>query len=238
MIPQHLEELKSRIAEAAQRSGRRPEDVRLLAVTKTVPIERIREAISSGQRLFGENYVQEAAKKLESLGNLYHDTTWHFIGHLQRNKAKLAVQLFDCIETVDNLKLARVLDRHAKAAGKRLSVYVQVNVVRDPRKSGLSPEELPVFLTEAAELSGIDICGLMTMPPWEPVPESSRPWFRALRDLRDRMNAGLGHSPGLRELSMGMSQDFEVAIEEGATVVRIGTALFGRRECSTGKRDV
>ena len=238
MIPQHLEELKSRIAEAAQRSGRRPEDVRLLAVTKTVPIERIREAISSGQRLFGENYVQEAAKKLESLGNLYHDTTWHFIGHLQRNKAKLAVQLFDCIETVDNLKLACVLDRHAKAAGKRLSVYVQVNVVRDPRKSGLSPEELPVFLTEAAELSGIDICGLMTMPPWEPVPESSRPWFRALRDLRDRMNAGLGHSPGLRELSMGMSQDFEVAIEEGATVVRIGTALFGRRECSTGKRDV
>jgi pyridoxal phosphate enzyme (YggS family) len=233
-----LEELKSRIAEAAQRSGRRPEDVRLLAVTKTVPIERIREAISSGQRLFGENYVQEAAKKLESLGNLYHDTTWHFIGHLQRNKAKLAVQLFDCIETVDNLKLARVLDRHAKAAGKRLSVYVQVNVVRDPRKSGLSPEELPVFLTEAAELSGIDICGLMTMPPWEPVPESSRPWFRAFRDLRDRMNAGLGHSPGLRELSMGMSQDFEVAIEEGATVVRIGTALFGRRECSTGKRDV
>jgi pyridoxal phosphate enzyme (YggS family) len=238
MIPQHMEELKSQIAEAAQRSGRRPEDVRLLAVTKTVPMERIREAIFSGQRLFGENYVQEAAKKLESLGNLYHETTWHFIGHLQRNKAKLAVQLFDCIETVDNLKLARALDRHAKAAGKRLSVYIQVNVARDPGKSGLSPEELPVFLTEAAELSGIDICGLMTMPPWEPVPESSRPWFRALRDLRDEMNAGLGLSPGLRELSMGMSQDFEVAIEEGATVVRIGGALFGRRACSTGKRDV
>jgi pyridoxal phosphate enzyme (YggS family) len=238
MIPQHMEELKSQIAEAAQRSGRRPEDVRLLAVTKTVPMERIREAIFSGQRLFGENYVQEAAKKLESLGNLYHETTWHFIGHLQRNKAKLAVQLFDCIETVDNLKLARALDRHAKAAGKRLSVYIQVNVARDPGKSGLSPEELPVFLTEAAELSGIDICGLMTMPPWEPVPESSRPWFRALRDLRDEMNAGLGLSPGLRELSMGMSQDFETAIEEGATVVRIGSALFGRRACSTGKRDV
>jgi pyridoxal phosphate enzyme (YggS family) len=237
-LKQNLEELKSRIAEAAQRSGRHPEDVRLVAVTKTVPMERIQEAISSGQRLFGENYVQEAAKKLESLGDLYHETTWHFIGHLQRNKAKLAVQLFDCIETVDNLKLACALDRHAKAAGKRLSVYVQVNVARDSKKSGLSPEELPVFLTQAAELSGIDICGLMTMPPWEPVPESSRPWFQALRDLRDETNAGLGPSPGIRELSMGMSQDFEVAIEEGATVVRIGTALFGRRECSIGKRDV
>jgi PLP dependent protein len=238
MIPQNLQNLKSRIAGAAQRSGRRPEDVRLIAVTKTVPMDRIREAISSGQRLFGENYVQEAAKKLDSLGSLYHETNWHFIGHLQRNKAKLAVQLFDCIETVDNLKLARALDRHAKAAGKRLSVYVQVNVARDFRKSGLSPEELPVFLTQAAELSGIDICGLMTMPPWEPEPESLRPWFRALRDLRDEMNAGLDHSPGLRELSMGMSQDFETAIEEGATVVRIGTALFGRRECSVGKRNV
>ena len=238
MIPQNLQKLKSRIAGAAQRSGRRPEDVRLLAVTKTVSMDRIREAISSGQRLFGENYVQEAVKKLESLGDLYHETKWHFIGHLQRNKAKIAVQLFDCIETVDNLKLARALDRHAKAAGKKLSVYIQVNVARDPRKSGLSPEELPVFLTEAAELSGIDICGLMTMPPWEPEPELSRPWFRALCDLRDEMNAGLGHSPGLRELSMGMSQDFETAIEEGATVVRIGTALFGRRECLIGKKDV
>ncbi len=238
MIPQNLQKLKSRIAEAAQRSGRRPEDVRLLAVTKTVSMDRIREAISSDQRLFGENYVQEAAKKLESLGGLYHETTWHFIGHLQRNKAKLAVQLFDCIETVDNLKLARALDRHAKAAGKRLSVYIQVNVARDPMKSGLSPEELPIFLTQAAELSGIDICGLMTMPPWEQEPESLRPWFRALRDLRDEMNVGLGHSQGLRELSMGMSQDFETAIEEGATVVRIGTALFGQRECSIGKRNV
>lgn len=238
MIPQNLQNLKSRIAGAAQRSGRRLEDVRLLAVTKTVSIDRIREAISSGQRLFGENYVQEAAKKLESLGSLYHETTWHFIGHLQRNKAKLAVQLFDCIETVDNLKLVRALDRHAKAAGKRLSVYVQVNVARDLRKSGLSPEELPIFLTQAAELSSIDICGLMTMPPWEPEPESLRPWFRALRDLRDEMNAVLGHSPGLRELSMGMSQDFEIAIEEGATVVRIGTALFGQRECAIGKRNV
>jgi pyridoxal phosphate enzyme (YggS family) len=238
MIQQNLQELKSRIAGAAQRSGRRPEDVRLLAVTKTVSMDIIREAISSGQRLFGENYVQEAAKKLESLGGLYHEATWHFIGHLQRNKAKLAVQLFDCIETVDNLKLARALDRHAKAAGKRLSVYVQVNVARDLRKSGLSPEELPIFLTQAAELSGIDICGLMTMPPWEPEPESLRPWFRALRDLRDEMNVGLGLSPGLKELSMGMSQDFETAIEEGATVVRIGTALFGRRECSIGKRNV
>lgn len=234
MILQNLEELKSRIAGAAQRSGRRPEDVRLLAVTKTVPMDRIREAISSGQRFFGENYVQEAAKKLESLVDLYHETTWHFIGHLQRNKAKPAVQLFDCVETVDNLKLARALDRHAKAAGKRLSVYVQVNVAQDSGKSGLSPEELPIFLTEAAELSGIDICGLMTMPPWEPEPEASRPWFSALRDLRDEMNVGLGHSPGLRELSMGMSHDFETAIEEGATVVRIGTALFGRRECSIG----
>jgi len=238
MIPQNLQELKSRIAEAAQRSGRRPEDVRLLAVTKTVPMGRIREAISSGQRLFGENYVQEAAKKFESMGDLYRETDWHFIGHLQRNKARLAVQLFNCIETVDNLKLARALDRHAKAAGKRLSVYIQVNVARDPMKSGLSPEELPVFLAEAADLSGIDICGLMTMPPWEPEPESLRPWFRVLRDLRDKTNVVLGHSHGLRELSMGMSQDFEVAIEEGATVVRIGTALFGRRECSTGKRNV
>ncbi|OPL12987.1 MAG: hypothetical protein AVO38_03285 [delta proteobacterium ML8_D] len=238
MISQNLHELKSRIARAAQKVGRRPEDVRLLAVTKTVSIDSIHEAISSGQRLFGENYVQEAAKKLESMGDLYNETTWHFIGHLQRNKAKLAVQLFDCVETVDDLKLARALDRHAKAAGKRLSVYIQVNVAKDPRKSGLSPAELPIFLRKAAELSSIDICGLMTIPPWEPEPESLRPWFKALRELRDKTNIYLGHSPELRELSMGMSQDFETAIEEGATVVRIGTALFGQREYSIGKGNV
>jgi len=238
MISQNLQELKSRIGRAAQRGGRRPEDVRLLAVTKTVSIDSIHEAISSGQRLFGENYVQEAAKKLESMGELYYEATWHFIGHLQRNKAKLAVQLFDCVETVDNLKLARALDRHARTAGKRLSVYIQVNVAQDPRKSGLSPAELPIFLTEAVELSSIDICGLMTIPPWEPEPESLRPWFKALRELRDKTITGLDHGPELRELSMGMSQDFETAIEEGATVVRIGTALFGQRECSTGKRNV
>jgi pyridoxal phosphate enzyme (YggS family) len=228
MILQNLEKLRSKIAEAAENSGRSAEDIKLLAVTKTVTVDKIYEAISLGQRLFGENYVQEAVKKLESL-ECSSETKWHFIGHLQSNKAKLAVQLFDCIETVDSLKLARALDRHARKAKKRLSVYVQVNVAQDPNKSGLFPRDLAIFLTQTAEFSGIDICGLMTMPPWDPMPESSRKWFRALRELRDETNTELGLTPGLRELSMGMSQDFEVAIEEGATEVRIGTALFGQR---------
>lgn len=230
-IKQHLKDLQSRIADAALRSGRHPEDIRLLAVTKTVSLERIQEAVSAGQMLFGENYVQESKAKIGGLGGLGRDVGWHFIGHLQKNKAKLAVRLFDCIETVDSLKLARTLDRHAGEAGKKLFVYVQVNVAGDQAKSGISPEGLPAFLKEAADLPGIDVCGLMTITPWGLEPESSRPWFRALRELRDEINACLESGPRLRELSMGMSGDFEVAIEEGATVVRIGTALFGPREC-------
>jgi len=229
MFVHRLEHVMTRMAEAAVRSGRDPGEVRLVAVTKTVPVDRIREAVAAGQRLFGENYVQEAGRKLAVLGSERPGTAWHFIGRLQRNKAAEAVRLFDCIESVDSLRLARALSRQASAAGVSLTVYLQVNVAGDPAKSGLVPGTLGPFLEEVSALPRLRVRGLMTIPPWTPDPEEARPWYRALRGLRDRFS---GREPGdvrLCELSMGMSHDFEIAIEEGATLIRVGTALFGTR---------
>ncbi|HID97135.1 MAG TPA: YggS family pyridoxal phosphate-dependent enzyme [Thermodesulfobacteriaceae bacterium] len=229
MISERLQDVRQRIAEAAARSGRSENNIKLLAASKTVSVDRIRQAISSGQMLFGENYVQEARKKIESLGDLKAGTVWHFIGHLQRNKARTAIRLFDCIESLDSLRLAAAIDRHAQAAGKKMPVFVEVNVAEEASKSGIPPEQLRSFLQEVAALQAVEVCGLMTMPPWDSEPEASRPWFRILRQLKDEMNDIFSGQLRLEELSMGMSADFEIAIEEGATVVRIGTALFGNR---------
>jgi len=222
-IAQNLAEVRRRITAAARRTGRDPQQVRLVAVSKTVPLERIRAAVAAGQRLFGENYLQEARGKIAALGEA---VSWHFIGHLQSNKAKGAVSLFDLIHGVDRLKLAQALDLAAASLSKVQEILLQVNLAGEASKSGAAPEAAADLLREISRLSHLRVVGLMTMPPFL-APEAVRPYFVALRELRDHLQdlAGLP----LPELSMGMSGDFEVAVEEGATLVRVGTAIFGSR---------
>jgi pyridoxal phosphate enzyme (YggS family) len=223
-VAQNLEEVRGAIADAARRAGRDPSAVRLVAVSKTVDLERIRAAMDAGQDLFGENYLQEARDKIAALGRR---VGWHLVGHLQSNKAKGAVELFDLIHAVDRLKLAEALDAAAARLGKVQDVLIQVNQGGEATKSGVAPEAAPALLQEVARLPHLRVLGLMTMPPWLPDPEAVRPYFRALRELRDHLR-GLTGLP-LTELSMGMSGDFAVAVEEGATLVRVGTAIFGER---------
>lgn len=226
-IGENLEQIRARMTAAARRAGRDPEGVALVAVSKYVPVERIVEAVAAGQLLFGENYLQEAQEKIRQLPS---SLRWHCIGHLQSNKAKLAVDLFHMVETVDRLKLARLLDQHAAEAGRVLPVLVQVNVGREPQKAGVLPEDAAELLRELAALTHLEVRGLMTMPPFFDQPERARPCFRELRLLSENLaGKGLLGAHGPVELSMGMSGDFEVAIEEGATLVRVGTALFGAR---------
>ena len=222
-IAQNLAEVRRRINAAAQRAGRDLAAVRLLAVSKTMPVELIRQAVAADQRLFGENYLQEARPKIEALGQA---ANWHFIGHLQSKKAKAVVALFELIHGVDRLKLALALDAAAAQMGKVQDILIQVNLAEEATKSGVAPEAAPELLREISRLPHLRVMGLMTMPPFL-APEAVRPYFRALRELRDRLTDLSGHS--LPELSMGMSSDFEVAIEEGATLVRVGTAIFGSR---------
>ena len=223
-VAQNLKEVRAAIAEAAQRAGRDPGSVRLVAVSKTVDLARLRAAIDAGQDLFGENYLQEAAGKIAALGR---GVSWHLVGSLQSNKAKGAVELFDLIHAVDRFKLARALDAAAARLGKVQDILIQVNQGGEATKSGVAPEAAPELLQEAARLPHLRVLGLMTMPPWFPDPEMARPYFRDLRELRDRLRELTGLP--LTELSMGMSDDFAVAVEEGATLVRVGTAIFGRR---------
>jgi pyridoxal phosphate enzyme (YggS family) len=223
-IRQNLEEIKRRIADAARLAGRDPADVQLVAVTKTVGLERLRQAVAAGQTLFGENYVQEAKTKIASLGP---GLTWHFIGHLQSNKAKAAVELFDLIHSVDRASLAQALEQAVARADKIQNILLQVNVAGEASKSGTAPEHAEDLLREISKMPHLRVLGLMTMPPWFDDPERVRPYFRALRELRDRLR-GL-HLAELPELSMGMTGDFEAAVSEGATLVRIGTAIFGQR---------
>jgi pyridoxal phosphate enzyme (YggS family) len=224
-IAQNLEEVRRGIAAAAQKAGRDPAAVKLVAVSKTVDPARIKEAWDAGQQIFGENYLQEARGKIEALGP---GATWHFIGHLQTNKAKAAVDLFHLIHSVDRLHLAQSLEKAAAGRQKVQEILLQVNLAGEASKSGAPPQAVPALLGEIARLPHLRVVGLMTMPPWFDDPEAVRPYFRGLRELRDRLlPLGLGPLP---ELSMGMSGDFEAAIEEGATLVRIGTAIFGRRE--------
>ncbi len=223
-IAPNLEEVHRRINAAAHRARRDPAGVRLVAVSKKVDLERLRLAVAAGHHLFGENYVQEAKGKITALGP---GLSWHLVGHLQTNKAKEAVALFDLIHTVDRLKLAQALDKAAAGAGRTQEVLIQVNLAGEETKSGAAPEAVPDLLREVARLPCLRATGLMTMPPWFADPEAVRPYFRALRELRDRLQQATGLT--LPELSMGMSGDYEVAVEEGATLVRVGTAIFGER---------
>jgi len=214
----NLEKVQHAISSACLRAGRKPDDVLLIAVSKTVEISRIRQAIEAGVKALGENRVQEARDKVASLGR---PVPWHLIGSLQTNKAKDAVHLFDWIHSVDREELARELDRRAHQAERMLRVLVQVNLGDEPQKSGVQPAELKRLLDAMTGCRNLDVRGLMCIPPAADGVEASRPWFRRLRELRD--------ASGLEHCSMGMSGDFEVAIEEGATMVRVGTAIFGPR---------
>ena len=212
--------------DAARRAGREPAEIRLVAVTKTVSPERLQEAVAAGQSLFGENYVQEAKTKIASLGP---GLTWHFIGHLQSNKARVAVELFDLIHSVDRLSLAQALEQAAGRQGKVQNILLQVNLAGEESKSGTAPANAQALLLAISQMPHLRVLGLMTMPPWFDEPERVRPYFKELRELRDRLRRLNLVEGDLPELSMGMTGDFEVAVAEGATLVRIGTAIFGRR---------
>ncbi|NCC52036.1 MAG: YggS family pyridoxal phosphate-dependent enzyme [Spartobacteria bacterium] len=216
--------VEERIEGACGRAGRAREAVRLVAVSKKHPPEQVQEAFEAGQLLFGENRVQEAQQKIPLCPP---GIRWHMIGHLQGNKARLAVQLFEMIHSIDSLKLLRDVDRHAADQMKNIGVLLEVNVSGESVKHGMSPGEVEGVLNEATGLMHVDVLGLMTMPPYCEDPEKVRVYFRQLRELRDACRAATGFP--LEELSMGMSHDFEVAIEEGATYIRVGTDLFGGR---------
>ena len=229
-ISENIAAIRERLAAAARRAGRSPDEVALMAVSKTQPPERIREAYAAGQRLFGENRVQEFAEKENPLADL-REAVWHMIGHLQTNKAGKAAELFAAVDSVDSLKLAEKLDAAARKLGKTLRVLMEINVGGEAAKSGVTPdsEELEELLLAPPRLGGLDFRGLMTVPPFTEDPEGARPFFRRLRELRGAIAARKLPGISMDELSMGMSHDFEVAIEEGSTCVRVGTAIFGER---------
>jgi hypothetical protein len=229
-IAENLARVRARIDAAARRVGREAEDVALMAVSKTFPAEPIREAYGAGLRLFGENRVQEFAEKMDSLRDL-HDAAWHLIGHLQTNKAAKAVELFAAVDSVDSLRLAQKLNTSAQQFGKKLEVLIEINVGGEAAKSGVAPDsrELEDLLLAAQELEHLEFRGLMTVPPFVDDPQQARPYFRKLRELRDRIAARRLPAVDMNALSMGMSHDFEIAIEEGSTCVRLGTAIFGER---------
>jgi len=214
-----------RVARAAERSGREAQAIRLIAVGKTQSVEFIGEALEAGLTVFGENYVQEAEEKIRA----FPQAEWHFIGKLQRNKVKKAVSLFSWIQTVDSLGLLAEISRRAAEAGKVLPVLVEVNVAGEGSKAGVAPEEITGILEAAPGLPGISLKGLMAIPPWTEDPGESRPYFIRLREMLAECVSRGGADPEMTELSMGMSNDFEAAIEEGATMVRVGTAIFGSR---------
>jgi pyridoxal phosphate enzyme (YggS family) len=219
-----LASVRSAIDRALAASGRSPGEAALLAVSKTFGAEDVEAFLAAGQADFGESYIQEARQKIPLVdGPGIFPKTWHLIGHLQTNKARFAIQLFDVLHSLDNLALAAELDRRLQEAGRTMRVYVQVNVSGEDVKSGLAPADLAPFLDRLSAHGALLVEGLMTMPPYDPDPEASRPHFARLRELRDRV------APRLGGLSMGMSGDFEVAVSEGATIVRVGTALFGQR---------
>ena len=227
MIAENLQRIKETIRRCALRCQRNPEDIQLIAVSKTIPVSLMREALQHGQRTFGENYIQEAEQKWEKLNG---GIDLHFIGHLQTNKAKIATRISSVIETVDSLRIAEALNKHLNALDRKLKVLIQVNIGNDPNKSGAMPEHVEELLRQIQLLPRIEVIGLMTIPPLSPDPEASRPYFKALRHLADELaGKGLFHDNRRVALSMGMSDDFEIAIEEGATMVRIGTAIFGHR---------
>jgi pyridoxal phosphate enzyme (YggS family) len=222
--------VRDQIESAARRAGRNPEEIELMAVTKTVPVERIREAFNAGIHLFGENRVQEFDRKVSVLRDLT-DARWHMIGHLQTNKAARAAELFDALESVDSLRLAQKLNAAAAQLAKKLAVLIEINIGGEGAKSGVAAdsEELEQLLKFAPSLPHLDFGGLMTVPPYSEDPERLRPFFRKMRELAGSIQRRGLPGISMNILSMGMSHDFEIAIEEGATQVRVGTALFGER---------
>lgn len=227
MISENIKTIQQKIAKAAGASNRSCEDIKLVAVSKRFPAAAIQEAFAGGQTLFGENYIQEVQQKKPELPE---QVRFHFIGHLQTNKAKIAAESCAVIETIDRLKLARALSRRLEELQKNMDILVQVNIGDDPGKSGVSIKEAENLLYELKPIPRIRTCGLMTMPPIELDPESSRPHFRRLRLLAEELSEkDLFYDSKKVELSMGMSSDYHIAIEEGATIVRVGTAIFGNR---------
>ena len=226
-IADRLADVRSRLDAAARSAGRDPSSVRLVAVSKTFPLDLVRQAYDAGQRDFGENRVQDALQKIQSSTDL--QVHWHLLGHLQTNKARRAASAFATIHSIDSVELLQKLDAAAVEAGTAPELLVQVDLAGEATKSGVPPTEVPRLLDAAATLRAARVVGLMTLPPIPETPEDARPWFRRLRDLRDGWLASGVPAPLLRELSMGMSGDFEVAVQEGATMVRVGTAIFGRR---------
>lgn|SRR5574341_43471 len=225
-IAENLTSVQNRIAAAAKRAGRDPSAVKLVVVTKTVGTERIREALAAGAKVLGENRVQEAKDKIAQIGNA---ASWHLIGRLQANKAKYAVMLFDVIHSVDSLELAKELDKQAAKTGKVQDILIEVSIAGEAAKAGVRIGDAAGLVRETAKLKNVRVLGLMTMPPYSGDPENSRPYFRKLRELADAIIKENIPGVSMKALSIGMSGDFEVAVEEGATLVRVGTAIFGER---------
>ena len=223
-IRENLSRVRERIERAAQKAGRDPKEIKLVAVSKTVEVARIKEAIEAGVSILGENYVQEAEKKIEALGK---PVFWHFIGHLQSNKVRYAVRLFDVIHSIDSIPLAEELNRRAEQPDRVIKVMIEVNLSREATKFGTDEEKVLNLAKRIQSSKHLSLEGLMTMPPYFDSPEMSRPYYVALRELKERMTK---EGIPMKELSMGMSNDFEIAIEEGATYVRVGTAIFGPRK--------
>jgi len=231
-IAARLAAVRDQMAEAALRSGRRPEDVSLIAVSKTFPLDAVREAYAAGQRLFGENKVQELLQKAGD-GHDMADIEWHLIGHLQSNKARKAATAAHVIHVVDSPDLLQRIDRAATEAARQVQVLVQVDLALEATKFGAPVDAVPALIEAARHCTGARLCGLMLIPPAVDDPEEARPWFRHLRELRDRLVDAGAPADMLTHLSMGMSHDFPVAIEEGATLVRVGSAIFGARHYAT-----
>ena len=225
-ISSNLEKVREKIAKAASKAGRNPQDIQLVAVSKTVDIKRVKQAIEAGATILGENYIQESRKKIEELGR---SARWDFIGHLQSNKVKHAVELFEMIHSVDRLSLAQEINKVAEKREEKVRILIQVNISGEEAKSGIDPEGVISLVRDIAPLRNLSLEGLMTMPPYFGDPEEARSYFISLRELRDRILGENIEGISLKELSMGMSGDFEVAIEEGSTLVRVGTAIFGER---------
>ena len=225
MIAENLVEVRERISRAIQKSGREPDSARLITVSKQISVDRIEEARAAGAVVFGENKIQEAISKIEQMGA--EGISWHFIGHLQKNKIKFLDERFDLIHSVDSFELAEKIAKHYHSENRVQRILLQVNVSGEAAKFGMEPKELEKQMAEFFQLQGIQVEGLMTIPPFDSDPENSRRHFSRLRELREQYEKQNGLP--LKELSMGMSNDFEVAVEEGATLVRVGTAIFGPR---------
>lgn len=225
MIAENLAEVRERISQAIQKSGREPDSARLITVSKQISVDRIEEARIAGAVVFGENKIQEAIPKIEQMGT--EGISWHFIGHLQKNKVKFLDERFDLIHSVDSLELAEKIAKHCHSENRVQRILLQVNVSGEAAKFGMEPNGLEKQMAEFSQLQGVQVEGLMTIPPFDSDPENSRRHFSRLRELREQYEKQNGLP--LNELSMGMSHDFEVAVEEGATLVRVGTAIFGPR---------